>query len=494
MVDRILLISEHKKNQRLLSALLEQKYRVLLGAADHLPVEPFDLALVDGVGLTQLADKLAALKGAVAPVFLPVLLVSTRQDVGLITRHLWRTVDEIVYQPVQKIELLARIEILLRARRFSVGLRQSKERAEVILNSSSDVVILADNDGVIQQVNARFRDVFGYEPDEIIGRPLHTIAEGERARLLTDGARAVLASRQPQRLELAFRVRPAASFEADAALSPIFDDQDKTQGLVCSLHDISTRKELERQLRQTLEHERELARIRARFISMASHEFRTPLAVIQATSDILRKYEHRLTPEQKEEEFQRISAAIRGMIELLDDVLTISRGEVGSFSFEPETLDLVVFCQSLVEEYQRTLGTGHEMVFEHNGQRTQLVADARHLRHMLGNLLSNAIKYSPSGSAITCSLAFTPQSAIIRVADQGIGIPQEDVARLFQSFYRAGNVGEVPGTGLGLVIARQSAELHGGTIAVDSVEGEGTTFIITLPLSTRPQDRNNTPA
>jgi signal transduction histidine kinase len=235
---------------------------------------------------------------------------------------------------------------------------------------------------------------------------------------------------------------------------------------------------------RALEQERELSELKTRFLSMASHEFRTPLAIILSSAELLEHYSHRFTEEKRLTHLHRIQASVRGMVALLEDVLLVGRAEAGRLAFNPQPLDLVPFCRELVEEFQLGPAAGHELGLDLVGlESLPAILDEQLLRHILSNLLSNAVKYSPAGSPVRLALARVGERAVFTVADQGIGIPARDQGRLFEPFHRAGNVGSAPGTGLGLNIVRRAVELHRGSIELRSQEGRGTTVVVELPLA-----------
>jgi len=167
---------------------------------------------------------------------------------------------------------------------------------------------------------------------------------------------------------------------------------------------------------------------------------------------------------------------------LLDDVLLLGKVDAGKLEFKPAPLDLVDFCENLVEPLHAS--SQHNIIFRAQGNCDNACMDEYLLRHILTNLLSNAIKYSPKGGDVNFQLECDRQTARFRVADSGIGIEKQDLSRLFESFYRATNLGNIQGTGLGLSIIKNCVELHGGDIRVQSTVGEGTTFTVTLPYRT----------
>lgn len=250
--------------------------------------------------------------------------------------------------------------------------------------------------------------------------------------------------------------------------------------------DITKRKQAEEEIRKALAKEKELSELRSSFVSLVSHEFRTPLTTIQSSAELLTRYDDRLSTERKLNHLSRIQIAVNRMTYLLEDVLMIGKADAGKLKFEPAPLDLVTFCHDLVESLQISLPEKHKIDVVVQGNCANAHMDEKLLSHILTNLLSNSIKYSPAGGTVYFELLCLPDSAVFQIQDQGIGIPQDDLEKLFESFGRASNVGSIPGTGLGLSIVKKCVDVHGGTIAVDSQIGTGTTFTITLPLHYQP--------
>jgi len=263
------------------------------------------------------------------------------------------------------------------------------------------------------------------------------------------------------------------------------DFQGKHTGFIVSMTDISDRKLYEEKLANNLAQEKEITQLKSRFISMTSHEFRTPLAVISSSVGIMKKFGHKLSEEKKQAHFQTIEKYIQHTTRLLDDILMINSAEAGEIKLNPEAIDLYSFCQNLVAEMQMS-SDRHQILFTCHSQTSDLIQvslDLKLLREILTNLLSNAIKYSPDGGEVNLDLTMKPEKVIFQVKDGGIGIPTSDEEKLFEHFHRASNVGTIQGTGLGLSIVKQCVDLHGGQITVQSQVGQGTTFTVTLPVS-----------
>jgi PAS domain S-box-containing protein len=253
------------------------------------------------------------------------------------------------------------------------------------------------------------------------------------------------------------------------------------------IRDITHIKQAEQDILNALEKEKELGDLRSRFISMASHEFRTPLSIISSSTGIMENYYQRLSEEKKQQHFKRIQSSIKHMTELLDDVLTMSKAEAEKIAFNPQSLDILGFCRDLIAELQLS-SSKHTIIFtipetpKINSQAPLIVEfDPKLLRQILTNLLTNAIKYSPPESNIDLSLKVEELELIFEVKDHGIGIPVDDLNKLFTTFHRATNTGNIQGTGLGLAIVKKCVDLHQGKIEVHSILNEGSTFTLRLP-------------
>ncbi|MFN6034044.1 MAG: GAF domain-containing protein [Dolichospermum sp.] len=239
-------------------------------------------------------------------------------------------------------------------------------------------------------------------------------------------------------------------------------------------------------LQKSLKQEKEISAMRSRFISMVSHEFRTPLAIISSSTGILQTFGDRLKAEKKQGHLETIQKTIKYTVQLLDDVLMINSVETEKIEFKPETLDIIDFCRRLVREIQGT-SYGHVIEFSLNSSESVLddslfaEFDPKIIRQILTNLLTNAIKYSPGSSTVNFSLNITDKQIVFIVQDYGIGISQTDQVNLFASFYRGSNVGNISGTGLGLAIVKKCVDQHQGKITLESKLNQGTIFKVTIP-------------
>ncbi len=241
-------------------------------------------------------------------------------------------------------------------------------------------------------------------------------------------------------------------------------------------------RESEERTRQALAKEQELNELKSNFVAMVSHEFRTPMTTIRTAVDILEYSSNKLTDVRRTKYFDRIQNAINQMLNLLDEILFLSKTEAAKLEYKPTLLNLENFCSELTDILQLNAGSKHSIIFTFQGESAQAQMDEDLLNCILTNLISNAIKYSPENDTIWFDLICKDHLAIFQIRDRGMGIPLKDQTHLFQTFYRASNVGVIQGTGLGLTIVKKCVELHGGHIQLESEQGVGTTVIVTLPL------------
>lgn len=268
------------------------------------------------------------------------------------------------------------------------------------------------------------------------------------------------------------------------AKTPIFDEIGQVALLVGISRDITDSKNLERYLTEALEKNQELIELKSGFTSMVSHEFRTPLAVILSSTEIIMNYYDRLTEERRQEKLSTIKNQVKRLTHLMDSVLVVSKGDAQGLPFKPSLHDVHALAFSIVEEIRMGYDTSQVTIdYAHQGDSSNKYIDDNLFRHIFQNLLSNAVKYSRPDTIVQTRINCTDDHLTIVVVDQGIGIPKEKQENMFQTFHRADNVGTIQGTGLGLAIVKRAVETHGGTIHFNSVEDLGTMFVVKLPTT-----------
>ncbi len=372
---------------------------------------------------------------------------------------------------------------ITRRKQLEQQLQQSMSEREAILNNAVVGIVLSVRRRH-EWVNEKFAQMLGYPRQVLIGQTSDYIHPDQDSwERFGDEARAALIATNNYVCERQLRRRNGELVWVQMGGSCIRPN-DPDSGVIWTFLDITERKKSEAEIREALEQQKALNELRSRFVAMTSHEFRTPLAAILSAEELLRHYGDRLPPAERLETLDSIAGGVQRMSRMLDRVLLLGRADAQMLDFHPSEVDLPALCEKLVAEarLQHPEGTV-DVVTEIAPEVGRGLYDEKLLRHIFGNLLSNAIKYSPGGGTVRFRVWREPGATLFEVADQGIGIPAEEIGHLFASFHRASNVGAIQGTGLGLAIVKNAAEMHGGTIAVESTLGQGTRFTVRLPLT-----------
>jgi PAS domain S-box-containing protein len=372
------------------------------------------------------------------------------------------------------------------------ALRASEQKYRTVVDNVRDVVFRTDAQGRLMFLNPAWTDITGYSVGESLGKPLGAfmLASGEGDAALAFDA--ILGNeRDFFRNEVQLRTHNEEPRWMELFARPVFDDEGQIVGTSGTLHDVTKWREAEEQMRTALEKERELGRLKSRFVSMASHELRTPLATIQSSAELAALFMERGVEAKSTKHLRRIENNVKRMATLLEDVLIFGRVESGRLPFDPQPMDLSPLASEAVANVQQGTGQSHAIRATGLDVAHPMEADPQLVRLIITNLLSNAVKYSAEGSLVQLAVDRDDRHVYITVSDEGIGIPEADRHRLFEPFHRAENVGTRRGTGLGLAILKEVADLHGGEVGVDSTEGEGSTFWVTLPLRPLPEAVSN---
>jgi PAS domain S-box-containing protein len=357
----------------------------------------------------------------------------------------------------------------------------------VVINTNDAVVITEaepiDSGGPrILYVNEAFTAITGYQPQEVLGQTPRILQGAKTDRAELDKVRLALSKWESITVEVINYRKDGSEFWNEFSLVPVADRDGFYTHWIAVQRDTTRRKQLD-EIRLALEREQQLSSLKTRFFSMASHEFRTPLSTALAAAQLLENSQ--VTWENTDKRLRnlhRIQDSVRNMVQLLDDILTINRAETGKLAFNPQPLNLELYCRHFVDEMQLNAGAQHPLSFTSQGNSISVCLDEKLLQSILANLLSNAIKYSPQGGKVELSLEFRSTSVAIGVKDCGIGIPKLDLDRLFEPFHRGKNVHTIPGTGLGLVVVKKCVDLHQGTLEIASTVSIGTTCLVTIPL------------
>lgn len=391
---------------------------------------------------------------------------------------------------------------------------------ETIFNHVNEGVLIVNSDGVIRLCNPKVGDMFGYGEGELYNQKVEALIPGALAERHEKYRQAYVKNpvKRPmgRNMSLHGRRKDGVEFPIEISLSYYqtndalfviafiidisdrFDQQARIQrmnGELKSLNESLENKVAERtlvlkealhelevsrdELSQALEKEKGLNELKSRFISTASHEFRTPLSTILSSVSLIQKYTTTEDQDKREKHILKIKNAVSGLTEILNDFLSLGKLEEGRMSAKLAPHDIYVLIKEVVSDINSIVRSGQSITY--NSGSFELMIDRQLLRNVMFNLLSNAIKFSPEGAEIDVRVEVKDDEVEIAVKDQGIGISEADMKNLFERFFRGANAVAIPGTGLGLNIVTKYLELMQGTIRCTSRLDEGTTFYITLP-------------
>ena len=235
------------------------------------------------------------------------------------------------------------------------------------------------------------------------------------------------------------------------------------------------------ELNVALEKEKELSELKSRFVTMASHEFRTPLSTILSSASLISKYNETGEDEKRTKHIERVKSSVHNLTSILNDFLSLGKLEEGKIQCTPSEFDISSFCNDLVNELKEVTKKGQTISYKHSGSSSKVYLDKNLTRNICINLISNAIKYSGEGSSILFKTEISESHLQISIEDCGIGIPESETQHIFERFFRAKNALNIQGTGLGLNIVKKYTELMSGEVSFTSIDNKGTTFIVKLP-------------
>ena len=336
------------------------------------------------------------------------------------------------------------------------------------------------SDGKFVEANGAFVRWFGLDRDGILGHDSQELglwpSLEARAKFWAD----LRSNSSVREVECQYRTRRGAvhSMLVSADIIEV-NCEPHVLGLFL---DVTERKRIETEWLRTLAREKELSKLRSNFVSMVSHEFRTPLGIIQSSAEILEDYLDQLERSERKDHLQSIRNNTRRMGGMMEEVLLLGSFDAGKEEFRAAALELPTFVQVLVDEIMSATGRRCPIELSLSKMPAEIHSDERLLRHIFTNLLTNAVKYSEAGQAVRFEIARVGTEMVCAICDQGIGIPEADHEWLFTPFHRGHNVDGRPGTGLGLVIVKRCVDLYGGRIEIHSKPGEGTAVTVKLPV------------
>lgn len=539
-MNRILILIEHRENRRLLSDCLSSRYTVIEpdwsenSIKASLLSERFDLCIICGRTLNRLSQAVQNRRAAEQPILLPFLLTTNRQDVGYMTRQVWQSVDELITQPIEKIELQARVEILLRSRQLSLRLqacesltaRQIAARHQAEANRDRALSAQRYSDEQFRQMAEIIPSVFWLfeietnQPiyispayDTIWGRSrealyanfgdwIETVHPDDRAQMLTAPDRCLANGSSDEKYRI---VRPDGSVRwiRDRGFV-IFDDDGRPTRLAGVAEDVTDRVQIElERLRvaderesllmreQTAREQAETAnRIKDEFLAVLSHELRTPMNPILGWAKLLQQ--GNLDAARASQAIATIERNAKLQVQLIDDLLDISRILRGKLTLNSLPVSLTSVVSAAIDTVRLAVeAKAINLNVNLSPDVGQVLGDATRLQQVVWNLLTNAVKFTPAGGQITVELIQQQNQAQIQIIDTGKGIHSDFLPYVFEHFRQqdGATTRKFGGLGLGLAIVRQIVELHGGTVGVNSSgEGQGATFTVCIPLAPQLND------
>jgi PAS domain S-box-containing protein len=364
-----------------------------------------------------------------------------------------------------------------------LAVKEREERLQAIFDNSTQSFAIFSPSLKVQSFNhvAWERAMHLFETNFEVGKSIYEIYPNQLTRSMHEIAEKVLKG-EATKSEVPVTDAFGNNFWFELNFSPVLDEDKNVNGIFFNSIDITQRKLAEESVVRSLEKEKELSELKSRFVSTVSHEFRTPLASIYSNSQLLQRYHSKWDEQKKNLSFNRIYESVNMMTGMLENVSLIGKEQTGRFTFRPETINLHEFAAQMVEESHLTLNAVDRVILIIDGDFSKVLLDQVLMRHILINILSNAIKYSPNSKPVEFKISKSKRFIEFYVHDFGVGIPQKDLDKVFDPFFRATNSEDFSGTGLGMTIVKQSVDTHGGTIDIKSTEGKGTEVKILIPF------------
>ncbi len=387
---------------------------------------------------------------------------------------------------------------------------------KAIIDNAIDGIITIDDKGKVESINPAACNLFQYLPEEVIGNNIAMLMPPPDRENHDEYIGRYRRTGQPHIIgigrEVAGLKKNGVRFPFRLAVSEVqYSGRKIYTGVI---HDLSREKAAEEKLKEynthleelveertqslkgtvkaleqakeevslSLEKEKELGQLKSRFVSMASHEFRTPLSAVQLSASLIDKYAQPFQNAHISKHVNKIKNSVGNLTAILNDFLSLEKLEAGKVEPTFTGFDLVKLAEEITEEMQMVAKQNQSIIYQHTGTRSMVKLDPNLLKNCIINLIANAIKYSGENTFIEFNTEIDNENCIVTVKDNGIGIPETDQKHLFEAFFRAHNTGNIPGTGLGLNIVARYAALMNGSVEFKSSVNHGTLFTITFPL------------
>ena len=384
---------------------------------------------------------------------------------------------------------------ITRLRQTEELLRDEHNMLQSILDTSIAAITVVNPQGQLTYANKKAEEILGLTRDELTERQYdspgwhHTDINGGPWPDEKQPFTIIMKTGEP-----VFEVQHAIQWPDGRRKllsingAPIKNANAEIINTVFLVHDITEEKRLQAESREkerlsvALEKERELNEFRQRFMASVSHEIRTPITMISSATQILQRYTHKLAAQQRRDYLEKIQVQVQHLTNMLDDVSLVIQSQANKMHFESEVFALDALCERLITDARLVNNGRNKIIYERPEGSLTVIADSKLMQHIISNLLNNALKYSPGGCDVRLTLSDKGQMVVLTVADEGIGIPAAEQKRLFKPYFRASNVENIGGTGLGLKIVHDCVALHKGNVFMESEEGVGSTFTVELPI------------
>lgn len=417
-----------------------------------------------------------------------LLLHPIRKEVQLIKKnngHIWGLVQLNIDfdNSTQKKIIIGSITDINDTINLKKQLEISEQKYKFIAENTSDLIMQHLNDGTITYVSQNAEKITGYQPDELINKNPYNFYHPEDIDAISKQHQNILNNKN-EIITFRFRKKNGKYIWLETYTKTLLDEKNNIIGLQTSSRDITKRVKDKENVEKALEREKELNELKSGFVSMVSHQFRTPLSVIYSNLELLNFKIAKIEDEKKSEIDlikNRIHNEVNRMTELMNNILIYGAFESNNLKIDLKEFHLNTFVENLIETYFFNEIDGRKIIFERDDYQPYIESDEGLLTHVLNNLISNSFKYSIGSSNPIIRITYLEKSFKIEVIDFGIGIPENEIKHMFQSFFRGSNTSTIKGSGLGLIIAKQFTELLNGTIWITSKENEFTTVTLKFP-------------
>lgn len=390
------------------------------------------------------------------------------------------SVNEIIHElDVQKIELELQNEELIAVQRKLIN---SIEEYTQLFNNAPVGYLILDKKGLILNINNTECKQLGYTKNYLAGKPfsifLSSIAHQDNYYRHRNF---VMETEKTMQLEVELKRKDGSVFFALIDSILIKDENNKFKHLLSTISDISTKKAQEQELKIALSKEKELNEMKSRFITMASHEFRTPLGSVLTSIDLIKTYIKNNDIQKCEKHINRVKSSVSSLTEILNNFLSLDKLEHGEIKINKEKVDIKKLIHQVLDKTEQLLKSEQSIKYTHTG-KSEIKTDSNIIHTILLNLLTNASKYSAEGKKIELKVTVSDKKLKIQIKDYGIGIASHEQEKIFSRLFRAKNAEMIEGTGLGLNIIKNYIELFNGSISFKSKENEGSIFTVNIPI------------